>query len=142
MSCGIFDIDVGDLVVADGEGPAGERVENFAERTGTNAEQPGPLRRMRFGSTTRSTSQWPYSLTTQTRAPRGSGLVEQGSAGVVQFLDQTRQVGAGGTETLGVVVEVGQVDQREVGPFVAKDRSRRSGDPGGAGQAGTGPQKV
>ncbi len=33
---------MGHLVVADGEGPAGERVEDLAERTGADAEQAGP----------------------------------------------------------------------------------------------------
>ena len=38
----LADVDVGELVIADGEGPAGEGVERLAERPGPDGEQVRP----------------------------------------------------------------------------------------------------
>ena len=73
------------------------------------------------------TSQWPYSLTTQTPLPCVLAAVEQGGAGGVELADEPGHVAARGAEALGVVVEVGQVDERQVGPLAIAGPRRPRG---------------
>ena len=58
-------------------------------------------RSTRFSRIGRLTSQCPYSLTTQTRAPTARGSVEQRGTGIVELADQTRHVAAGRARTAG-----------------------------------------
>ena len=88
--------------------------------------------------TGRITSQWPYSLTTQTRAPEPLGGVEHRERRRRRAPDKTGHVAARGPEALGVVVEVRQIDQRQVGPF-AREPRQRTGDPARARESGVWP---
>ena len=102
---------------------------------GRTASRPA-RRRIRLGRTGRETSQWPYSLTTQTRAPVARAWSSSGAQASSSSPDEPGEVGAGGAEPLGVVVEVREVDERQVGPLVAEDARGAPGDPGGAGEPG------
>ena len=76
-------------------------------------------------------------------SPGGLGRVEQGDAGVVQLADQAGHVAARRAEPLRVVVEVGQVDERQVGPLVRERRRRRTGRSSRCtASPAAGPQKV
>ena len=93
-------------------------------------------RSTRFGSTGRDTSQWPYSLTTQTRAPTAAAASSSGAQASSSSPTSRGHVAAGGPEPLRVVVEVRQVDERQVGPLVAQHVGGRGGDPLRARQPG------
>ena len=62
------------------------------------------------------------------RADR-SGRFEQGRAGGVELAHQPRHVAAGRPESLGIVIEMRQIDERQVGPFAVEDIGRGPGDP-------------
>ena len=68
--------------------------------------------------------------------PGAPGGVEQRCAGVVEFADEPGHVAARRAEPLRVVVEVRQVDERQVGPLRVEHLGRAAGDPVGAGEAG------
>ena len=100
-------------------------------------------RSTRFSRIGRLTSTWPYSLTTHTRAPTCLAASSNGATGVVQLADEARHVAAGGTESLGVVIEVRQVDQASARAALARGPRRRSGRSIAVqGAPAFGPQKV
>ena len=68
--------------------------------------------------------------------PDGRAASSNGAQAVVQLADEPGHVAARGAEPLGVVIEVRQVDERQVGPLGLEHRGRRTGDPLGAGQPG------
>ena len=116
-SSGSGDVDVGKLVVADGEGPAAEGVEDLAERARAGPRAARPRGARDSAGSAGSTSTVAVLADDPDPRPDGSGGVEQRGAGVVQLADQPGHVAAGRAEPLGVVVEVRQVDQRQVGPL-------------------------
>ena len=67
-----------------------------------------------------------------------SGGVEHWEARLVELADEPRHVGARRAEALGVIVEVGEIDEGEVRTVVAEDVGGGPGDPSGAGEAGAG----
>ena len=138
----VLDVDVGELMVADGEGPARERVEDLAERArGGRRDQAGPAEDPVGLDHAGDVAMAVLADDPDPGSRARLGLVEQGGAGVVQLADQPGQVGAARAEPLGVVVEVGQVDEGEVGPLVAEDARPRPGRSRGAGQAGPAPRR-
>ena len=134
----VGDVDMRQLMVADGEGAARKGLEDLAEGTTPDAQVAGPAedpidqhRSMDVAVTVFADDPHPG-----TGRP---GSVEQGCTCGVELADKPRQVRARGTEPLGVVVEVRQVDERQVGPLARQHRGGRSGDPVGRRQAGGGP---
>src|SRR5205823_14538909 len=88
---GVGDVNVGKLMVADGEGTALERLEDLAERAGADAEKAGPAehaidedRALNIAVTVFTDDPDP--------SPGGPGGIEQRGAGRVQLADQPRQV--------------------------------------------------
>src|SRR5262245_31149252 len=61
--------------------------------------------------------------------------VRQRRQSVVELPDESRHIATGWAATLGLVVKMGQVNQRQVGPMVTEDFRGAVGDPLGAGQA-------
>lgn len=130
-----LDVDVGDLMVADGEGAAVEGIEDFAEGSGAYGEPAGGAEGAVDQDGLRDVDVAVLAEDPDRRAGCASG-VEQGFAGVVEFADEAREIAAGGAEALGVVVEVGEVDEGEVGVVGGDQLSGGLGDPSGGGQAG------
>ncbi len=122
------DVDVGEL---DGRRrrSRGCRTCRASRRTGPAGRSDSPASRStRFREIGRFTSTWPYSLTTQTRAPTAraassSGAQASSSSRTSRAMSQPRRA-----EPLRVVVEVRQVDQRQVGPLAiaAPRRAQRA----------------
>ena len=106
-------------MVADGEGPAAERVERLAERDRAGRSGVPPVRKTRLSRIGRETSQWPYSLTTQTRAPASPAASSSGAHASSSSRTRRGMSRSGRTEALRVVVEMRQIDQCQVGPFHA-----------------------
>lgn len=109
-------VDVGDLVIADGEGPGIERVESLAERARPHRQQ---ARLTQYA--VQEDRPGDVAMTVLADDPDASpgrpGRVQQGGTGVIQLADQSRHIATGRAEPLGIVVEVGQVDESQVGPL-------------------------
>ena len=81
---GVGDVDVGQLVVADGEGPAAERVERLAERARPDVQQAG-LAQGAVGQHRPADLHVAVFAHHPDARPDGSRGVEQRGAGVVEF---------------------------------------------------------
>src|SRR4051812_24420915 len=117
-------------MIADGERPAAERIQLFTEGPVADGEQSRPAESaVRLYSTPdlqmRILVDHPDAGTRQLR------LFEQGLAGGVQLADQARQVAMLGPQALGFVIQVRQVDQREVGSMLLQRFDGTARDPGG-----------
>ncbi len=124
---------MGQLVVADGQRPAAECVEDLAERARPDREQAG-LAQHAIDRHRPADVDVAVLADDPHTGPGRSGGVDQRGAGVVQLADQPGHVAARRPEALGIVIEVRQVDQRQVGPLGLQHLGRCPGDPLRAGQ--------
>ena len=136
----LADVNVGQLMVADGEGSAVEGIEGFAERSGTDVEKPRLAKLPIDEDGARDVAMPVLADDPNPRAGRFRG-VEQGGGGGIEFADEPRHVGARYAEPLGIVVEVRQVHQREVGTLRLENLRRGLADPLRARKAGSGSPK-
>src|SRR5437764_1217239 len=121
-------------MVADGERAARKRVEDLAEGPGADGKKPSFTQDavQQHGPGDVAVPILAHDPDARTLLHR---LVQERGTGVVELAYEPAQVAAGGTEALGVVIEVGQIDEREVRMFGSQDLRRASGDPFRAGQS-------
>src|SRR5579875_1848258 len=104
----VGDIDVGNLVIADGEGSAGESVEVFAEGTRPHRQQArftqgaiGQHRPTNLHMAILANHPYP--------CPNRTSRIEQWGTSGIQLTEQARHVTGLWTKALGVVIEMRQV---------------------------------
>lgn len=140
-SSGLLHVDVGELVVGDGEGPGGHRVQVFHAVLGVDLQEARPAQgtvdvdgAVDAGDAVFGERDDGTSLGAGVGQQRGHGPVEVGGG----------PVGAGvvGAEALEVVVEVRQVAEGEVGGAGGDDVPGGVDDPLGGDEVGTGPPEV
>ena len=114
-------VDVRDLVIADGECPAAERVEHLAERPGTHSEQPGLSQSTRFNM---HRCRRHVAMTVLTDDPDPADLAAAVSRITAHASSSSRtrraMIAAGWPEALRIVIQVRKIHQ-------ARARARVSG---------------
>ena len=130
-----IDINVGDLMVAHSERPAAEGVEHFAERPGRTFRNPALPQYAIDQNRPAHVAMAVLADDPHTR-PAFTGRVEDDGTSLIQLADQPRHVAAGRTESLQVVIQMRQIDQRQIGPILLDDRGSAASDPVGAREPG------
>ncbi len=128
---------MGDLVIGHGEGAGAEGVEDLAEGAIAYLEQAGLAQYAVEGDRLADIAVAVFADDPDAGAGGLCGI-EQRGGGVIELADESGHVGAGDAGALGLVIEVGQVGEQQVGAIVPQDIGGGLGDPAGAGQAGAG----
>jgi hypothetical protein len=110
----IVDIDVRQLVIADREGTARERLQSFSERAGPDREEARlPQRPIGLDRTSDlHVAVFAHDPDTRADVPR---RVQQRRGRFIQLGHQSRHSAAGWTKTLRVVIEVRQINESQIG---------------------------
>ena len=121
-------------MIAHGEGAAGEGIEIFAERSRPHRQQSRLAQRSIEQDGAIHLHMPIFADHPYTRADSARG-VEQRSASVIQFAGQTGHIAARGAEALRIVIQVRQIDERQIGPFALQYLGGAARDPLRAGQS-------
>ncbi len=130
----VRNINMGYLVIADGEGRAGEGVKRLSKRSRTNVQETGPAEHA-IDEDRSGHIAMPIFADDPDSCSHRSGPVQQRCASGVELTDKTGHIAARWTVALGVVIEVRQVNQREIGTIAIQNLGCRAGDPLGARKA-------
>ncbi len=125
-----------DLVVADGECTAAERVEHLTKRARSHAQKPRLAKHAIQQDRPAHVDMAVFTDDPYARPDLLGGIEDRGT-GIVQLAHETGHVATGWAETLRVVIQVRQVNQAQLGPISLENLGRAAGDPLRAGEAGT-----
>ncbi len=135
-------IDVGHLVVADGQCPAAEGVEDLAERARPDREEAGLVRSTRLIGTGRRTFHMRRTQGRPTRAaPADRAASSSGAQASSSSPTKRAESQPDGPKRWGSETEMRQVDQREGGPLGFQHLGRGLGDPLRVGAPRKGPRR-
>ncbi len=132
---GVGHIKMSHLMIADGERAARERIKDLAERTGSNIHEPGAAEHSVEQDRPVHVAMTVLAEHPDPRAGLLGGVEQRGASGI-QLADEPGHVAPGRTETLRVVIQVRQINERKLRPLDREHVGRRAGDPGGAGESG------